>query len=304
MSQGTPSRAWRAVRPLSGISALVLLGPAIVLLVAFLAVPFLLAAGLSVTNQRLVSPLPLRFVGLENYARIFDDPRFLHALTNNLVFALIVPTAQTTLGLGLALLVNQRLRGISIFRTIYFAPVVLVLAVASVVWRLLFAESGMINAGIGAVTGGSVQPNWLHDPTLAFPAVMIMSIWQNVGFQMVLLLAGLQSIPGELYEAARVDGANGWQLFRHITLPGLRNTLIFVLTVSMIASFLLFDQPYVMTGGGPQDATQTLMLLLVQTGFTEQRIGQASAIAVFFFVIVLAFALIARRVGQRTTEAG
>ena len=303
MGLRAPTRSSRAVRRPPESGAFVLVTPAIVLLMAFLVIPFLLAIGLSFTNQRLVSPLPLGYVGLDNYERILGDPRFWQALANNVTFALIVPTAQTVLGLGLALMVNQQLRGISIFRTIYFAPVVMVLAVVSVVWRLLFAQSGMINAGIEAVVGGSFEPNWLHDPTLAFPAVMVMSIWQNVGFPMILFLAGLQAIPAELYEAARVDGANGRQLFVHITLPGLRNTLIFVLTITVITSFLLFDQPYVMTGGGPQGATTTLMLLMVQVGFTEQRIGQASAIAFVFFVLVLAVALIARRFGARMTEA-
>ena len=235
---------------------------------------------------------------------ILEDPRFIHALSNNVVFALVVPAAQTALGLGLALMVNQRLPGISIFRAIYFAPVVMVLTVVAVVWRLMLSQSGLINAGIGVFTGGSFQLNWLHDPHLAFPAIMIMSIWQNVGFQMILLLAGLQAIPGELYEASRVDGANAFRQFWHITLPGMRNTLVFVLTVSMISSFSLFDQPYVMTGGGPIDSTQTMMLLMVQVGFDEERIGEAAAIAVVFFVFVLALALIARRVGQQRGDGG
>ncbi len=273
------------------------------LLIVFLTIPFIAAIGLSFTNQRLVSPLPTTFVGLRNYVRTFDDPRFLQALTNNVVFAVIVPTTQTILGLGLAILVNQRLRGVSIFRAIFFAPVVMVLTVVSVVWRLMFSQSGMINALIGTFTRGSFQPNWLHDPHLAFPAIMVMSIWQNVGFQMILLLAALQGIPGDLYEAGRVDGASSLQLFWRITLPSMRNALIFVLTVSMISSFNLFDQPYVMTGGGPLDATQTLMLLLVQVGYDEERIGQAAAIAVIFFVFVLALTVIARQVGSRMTDS-
>lgn len=297
-----PRHLVRATLERSGF--VVLVGPGIALLVAFLAIPFLAAIGLSLTNQRFVSPLPTRFVGLENYTRILEDPRFIHALTNNVVFALIVPAAQTTLGLGLALMVNQRLPGISIFRAIYFAPVVMVLTVVAVVWRLMLAQSGLVNAGIGVFTGGSFQLNWLHDPHLAFPAIMIMSIWQNVGFQMILLLAGLQAIPAELYEAGRIDGADAFRQFWHITLPGMRNTLVFVLTVSMISSFSLFDQPYVMTGGGPLDATQTMMLLMVQVGFDEERIGEASAIAVIFFVFVLTLALIARRVGQQRSESG
>jgi multiple sugar transport system permease protein len=167
----------------------------------------------------------------------------------------------------------------------------------------MFSQSGMINALIGTFTRGSFQPNWLHDPHLAFPAIMVMSIWQNVGFQMILLLAALQGIPGDLYEAGRVDGASSLQLFWRITLPSMRNALIFVLTVSMISSFNLFDQPYVMTGGGPLDATQTLMLLLVQVGYDEERIGQAAAIAVIFFVFVLALTVIARQVGSRMTDS-
>lgn len=302
MTSAAATQTSRTARQ-SNRGAILLIAPAVVLLLAFLLIPFLLAIGLSLTSQRLVSPLPLRFVGLENYARTLSDPAFWQALSNNVAFALVVPTTQTVLGLGLALMVNQPLRGITIFRTIYFMPVVMVLAVVSVLWRLLFAQGGMINAGIGAVAGGSFEVNWLHDPGLAFPAVMVASIWQNVGFQMILLLAGLQAIPADLYEAARVDGANGRQLFRHITLPGVRNTLIFVATVSVVTSFLLFDQPYVMTGGGPAGATQPLMLLMTQVGFVEQRIGQASAIAVIFFVIVLGVALISRRFGPRMTEA-
>src|SRR5260370_3176716 len=141
---------------------LVLIAPGMVLLIAFLAIPFLAAIVLALTNQRFVSPLPARVVGLENYTRILEDPRFIHALTNNVVFALIVPAAQTTLGLGLALMVNQRLPGISIFRAIYFAPVVMVLTVVAVVWRLMLAQSGLINAGIGGFSGGRFQVNWPH----------------------------------------------------------------------------------------------------------------------------------------------
>src|SRR5258708_35603341 len=176
------------------IGVLVLIGPGMALLLAFLAFPFTAALGLSLTNQRFVSPSPTRLVGLENFTRILEDPRFIHALTNNVVFALIVPAAQTTLGLGLALMVNQRLPGISIFRAIYFAPVVMVLTVVAVVWRLMLAQSGLINAGIGVFSGWSFQLYLLHYPHLAFSAVMIMSIWQNVGIQIFLFLVCLQAI--------------------------------------------------------------------------------------------------------------
>src|SRR5258708_9916271 len=212
---------------------LVLIGPGMAVLIAFLAIPFLAAIGLSLTNQRFVSPLPTRFVGLENYTRILEDPRFIHALTNNVVFALIVPAAQTTLGLGLALMVNQRLPAISIFRAIYFAPVVMVLTVVAVVWRLMLAQSGLINAGIGVFSGGSFPLHSLPDPHLGFSAIMIMSILQNVGFQMILLLAGLQAISAQVYEAGRVDCANAFRPVWPIHLPPIPHPPVFFLTVPL-----------------------------------------------------------------------
>ena len=234
-----------------GLGAFVLVAPGVVFLIVFLLVPFVLAVGISFTNQRLVSPLPTRFVGLENYARVLGDPIFWRALTNNLLFALVVPVTQTALGLWLAVLINQRLPGMRIFRTIYFAPVVVALAVASVIWRLLYnTDNGLVNAFLGSISGGAISVDWLGNQAAALPAVMIMSVWQGVGFQMIVLLAGLQAIPRDMYEAATVDGAGRWQTFRFITLPSLRNTIIFVLTVSMILSFRLFDQVFVMTQGG------------------------------------------------------
>jgi multiple sugar transport system permease protein len=281
------------------VAAVALLAPALVLLAIFVVVPFVLAIGLSLTNQRLISPLPLRFVGLDNYARVLADPVFWRAAQNTLVFAAVVPIVQSTFALLLAVLVNQRLRGVTVFRAIYFAPVVVAIAVVSTTWRLLFnSEGGMVNAFLGLVTAGAIQPRWLDDAATALPAIMITSIWQGVGFQMVILLAGLQAIPAELYEAAEVDGASPWQRFRHITLPGLRNSIIFVLIVSLILSFRLFDQVFVMTKGGPLDSTVTLIYRMVQVGFEQQRIAQGSAIAVIYFAFVLGLTIIARRVAR------
>jgi multiple sugar transport system permease protein len=270
--------------------------PAILFLVAFLVTPFLLAVFFSFTNLRLLSPIPLRLVGLQNYVRTFQDPIFYRALTNNLLFVVIVVPIQTAFALALAMLVNRKVAGVKVFRTIYFAPVVTVMAVAATVWRLLYdPEAGFINGFLGAVSGGAVHPNWLRSTTTAFAAIIIMSIWQGVGFQMVILLAGLQDIPHDLYEAATVDGASGWQQFRFVTVPQLRNQLLFVVTITTILAFRLFDQVYVMTSGGPLDSTQTLMLMLVDVGFGKQRIAQGSAIAVIFFVIVLSISLMQRR---------
>lgn len=272
-------------------------GPAVVLLLLFLVLPFALALGLSFTNQRLVSPLPLRFLGLENYRRVFADDAFRRALVNNAVFSLVVVPVQTAFALWLAILVNRRLRGTAFFRTAYFAPVVTIMAVAATVWRLLYdPDVGTVNAVLRAVSAGHLSPGWLQSTTLALPAVMIMSIWQGVGFQMVILLAGLQDVDPGLYEAAEMDGASRWQRFRHVTLPGIRNQLVFVATVTTILSFRLFDQVYVMTRGGPLGSTETMMTRLVDVGFTQQAIARGSAIAVVFFLIVLAVTFVQRLV--------
>lgn len=272
-------------------------GPAVVLLLLFLVLPFALALGLSFTNQRLVSPLPLRFLGLENYRRVFADDAFRRALVNNAVFSLVVVPVQTAFALWLAILVNRRLRGTAFFRTAYFAPVVTIMAVAATVWRLLYdPDVGTVNAVLRAVSAGHLSPGWLQSTTLALPAVMIMSIWQGVGFQMVILLAGLQDVDPGLYEAAEMDGASRWQQFRHVTLPGIRNQLVFVATVTTILSFRLFDQVYVMTRGGPLDSTETMMTQLVDVGFTQQAIARGSTIAVVFFLIVLAVTFVQRLV--------
>jgi multiple sugar transport system permease protein len=274
-----------------------LIVPGLVLLVIFVVIPFVFAIGLSFTNQRLVSPIPTRLVGWDNYVRVIADPVFRQALFNNVEFAVIVPLAQTAFGLLLAVLVNQPIRGAKVFLAIYFAPVVFALAVAATIWKLMYnTDSGLVDSFLGYVTAGRVHVDWLGNPSTAFPAIMIMSIWQGVGFQMVILLAGLQEISAELYEAAKVDGANRWQRFRYVTLPGVRKTAIFALTVSMILSFRLFDQVFVMTRGGPLQSTVTMVYQMSQVGYQEERIGQGSAIAVIFFVIVLALTLVFRRI--------
>lgn len=270
--------------------------PAIVLLLVFMVIPFLLALVFSFTNLRLVSPLPLKFVGVDNYLRVLQDPLFYTALWHNFLFALVVVPIQTALALWLAILINQKLKGVKLYRTIYFMPVVTVMAVAATIWRLMFEpDSGLINGILGFLSAGALQPGWLRDPNTALLAIIIISIWQGVGFQMVILLAGLQDISEELYEAASIDGANKWQQFLYVTIPQLRNQLIFVTTITTILAFRLFDQVWVTTRGGPLDSTQTLMLQLVDVGFSQQKIAQGSAIAVIFFLIVLALSLIQRR---------
>jgi multiple sugar transport system permease protein len=272
--------------------------PALILLAVFLAAPFLMAVGLSFTDQRLIpNPnLPTQFVGLRNYMRLLEDEAFLRGLLNNFYFAAVVVPLQTGLALFLAILVNQKLKGMNVFRTIYFSPVVTTMVVVAIVWTFLYNPEGLVNTVIQTISFGNLGPfRWLQNTKLVFPAIMVLSIWQGAGFQMVIFLAGLQDIPEYLYEAAEVDGANIIQQFFNITLPQLRNTTIFVVVSTTILAFKLFTQVEVMTQGGPQNASMTTVVHLVHQGWGNLRVGYASAISIVFFLIVLGVSILQRR---------
>ncbi len=282
------------------IAAWCLSAPAIALFLVFLVVPFLMAFGLSFTDQRLVpNPnLPTAFVGFRNYIRMFGDDSFWQALYNCFLFVVLVVPFQTALALLLAVLVNQKLKAVNFFRTIYFSPVVVTMPVVAVVWAFLFNPGeGFINEFLQTASFGLLGPyDWLNDTRLALPAIMVMSVWQGVGFQMIVYLAGLQDIPQDVYSAARVDGANRFQQFFLITIPMLRNTSVFVVLATTILAFKLFTQVWVMQGpsGHPQGTTMTMMVYTVQQGFKQGKIGYASAITVTFFLIVLCISLAQR----------
>ncbi|MEM6929720.1 MAG: sugar ABC transporter permease [Myxococcota bacterium] len=318
--------------------------PALALLGFSVVLPFLVALGLTFTDQRLLSPNETEAVGLDNYGRLLSvdvvtvdrgvrlrdvlradpatagyrplteitmrdrrivviarDPVFYRSLVNTFVFVILVIPLQCGTALGLALLVNRPLRGRTAFRTAFFSPVVTSMVVVSIVWAFLYNEnSGLINRALQALTGGRFAPvDWLGSPTLAMPAIVVMSAWQGAGFQMLIFLAGLQSIDPRLYEAAELDGANAWQRFRYVTLPGLRNTTLFVVISTTLAAFALFTQVDVMTGGGPNDATSTLIFHAVQSGFRQQDVAYGATIAVVFFGLVLGIALVQRALGER-----
>lgn len=282
--------------------------PALILLIVFLVVPFIMAIVLAFTDQRLIpNPnLPTQFIGLRNFLRLINDEAFLRGLLNNFYFVAIVVPLQTSLALALAIFINQKLRGMSIFRTVYFAPVVTAMTVVAIVWTFLYNPGeGFINAFLQAISFGRIGPyNWLQNTKLVFPAIMLLSIWQGAGFQMVIYLAGLQEIPDELYEAAEVDGANKWQQFWSITLPQLRNTSIFVILSTTILAFKLFDQVQVMTRGGPQNASMTVMVHVVEQGWGQLKVGYASAISIVFFIIVLGVSLAQRTILKEDREVG
>jgi multiple sugar transport system permease protein len=203
----------------------------------------------------------------------------------------IVPF-QSGLALVLAVLVNTKTRGTNFFRTVYFLPVVTSIVVVSMLWLFLYQPNGLINALLAKV--GITGPDWLGNPNTALIAIIFMSAWQAVGMHMVIWLSGLQTIPGELYEAADLDGANSWQKFANVTWPGLRQTRTFILITITIAAFALFAQVNLMTDGGPLDATTTLVYQAVRTGFQQQQTGYAAAISLVFFVLVLVVSLIQR----------
>ncbi|MEZ4632946.1 MAG: sugar ABC transporter permease [Deinococcales bacterium] len=225
-----------------------------------------------------------------------SDVVFMKSLANTLLFVLIVAPLQAGLALILAILINQPLRGINVFRTIYFMPVVISMVVIALLWRFIYdGNNGLLNSLLSLITFGAFEPiDWLGNPNTAMGALIAMSIWQAVGFHMVIWLSGLQTIPSVLYEAASVEGANQRQQFRFITWPGLRNTAVLILIVITIQAFGLFTQINVMTRGGPLDSTQSIVFQAFIRGFEKQDIAGGSAISVLLFIIVLVVSLVQR----------
>ncbi|MEQ9635930.1 MAG: sugar ABC transporter permease [Devosia marina] len=224
------------------------------------------------------------------------DVVFAKAVVNTIIFVLVVAPVQGGLALVLALLINQKLRGINVFRAIYFMPVVVSIVVVSLLWRFIYdGQSGLLNNLLSALTFGAFpRIDWLGNPSTALGAIIAMSIWQAVGFHMVIWLSGLQTISPSLYEAAAIEGASKWQTFRYVTWPGLRNTAVLVLIVITMQAFALFAQIDVMTSGGPLDSTQTIVFQAVERGYGKQDISGGSTISVILFVFVLAISLLQR----------
>ena len=224
------------------------------------------------------------------------DVVFMKAVVNTVIFVMIVAPLQGGLALVLALLINQKLRGINFFRAIYFMPVVVSIVVVSLLWRFIYdGQSGLLNNLLGALTFGAFpRVDWLGNPGTALGAIIAMSIWQAVGFHMVIWLSGLQTISPSLYEAAAIEGASPWQTFRYVTWPGLRNTAVLVLIVITMQAFSLFAQIDVMTSGGPLDSTQTIVFQAVERGYGKQDISGGSTISVILFIFVLAISLLQR----------
>ncbi|MEU7588492.1 sugar ABC transporter permease [Micromonospora sp. NPDC049230] len=239
------------------------------------------------------------WTGTANFRRMWDDTSFWTALRNTVYYAVFHIPLTLAAALGLALLLNRKLRGVRFFRTIAFFPYITSIVAIAVVWNQLFSpEYGPINALLGAV-GVDNPPGWTASATWSMPAVIIVGTWRYMGYYMLLFLAGLQTIPAQLYEAAETDGASPWQRFLHVTLPGLRTTTFFVTVLLTIESFKVFDLILVMTGGGPGQSTLVLSQYIYQKGFEENQFGYASAVSIVLFAICFGITVIQFMVNKR-----
>jgi len=280
-------------------AAYLFLAPALLVIAVFFLLPVAASLLLSFTDYDIYAvgaPANARFVALANYARLLRDPVFWKALTNTCYFALVGGPLSVAVSLAAALLVNARLvRFKGFFRTVFFAPVVTTLVAVAIVWRYLYhPRYGLINEALGWVGIGPID--WLGDTRWAMPAIILLAVWKNFGYNMVIFIAGLQNVPEQLYEAARLDGANAWQQFRRITLPMLAPTFFFVGVITMIGYLQLFAEPYVMTRGGePLNATLSVVLYMYKEGFRWWNMGYAAAIAFLLFAVILLATLLQLR---------
>ena len=277
--------------------------PALVVYIGFVIVPVALAAVYSFFNWNGLGPLE-RFIGFENYLRAFSDPVFLGALRNNVMILVLSLVVQGPLAIGIALLLNRKLRGRTLIRTLIFVPYVLSEVVAGLAFRLMLPPGGPVDSMLASLGWRGPTPQWLADPDVAFWTLFAVLTWKYLGLAIILLLAGLQAIPEELHEAASLDGASWWQTQLRITVPLLGPTVRIWAFLSMIGSLQLFDMVWILTGGGPLNATQTMATYMVDIGNGRSQIGFGSAVAVILFLVSLVIALIYQRAVLRRDMAG
>ncbi|RZB13638.1 sugar ABC transporter permease [Streptomyces sp. F001] len=294
------SRARRIVDWLTAFSFTL---PALVLFGVLVLAPILYAVYVSLFNWGGFGS-PSDYVGLDNYSRLLRDPVFLGDLWRGLLLVLFSVCVQLPFALGMAVLLNQKLRGRALYRTLFFAPYVLSEVITGVLFSMIFApEDGLADHVLGAVGLDGLGGLWFADQDYVLPTLFLVMTWKYFGFHMMLYLAGLQGIPAELHEAARIDGAGPWQRFRHITLPLLGPTIRISVFLSVIGAIQLFDLVWVVTQGGPDHHSETMAVTMFQFGFKRFEIGYASAISIGMFLISLVFALIYQRsVLRRDTE--
>lgn len=281
--------------------AWLLLAPALLLLGLFVVWPMVRAVLWSFTNAGLLNPERATGIGWLNYSDLLLDPRFRRAFLNTALFAMMIVPTQIALAFFLALWVNRPDRHWRWLRTAFFVPVVISMPVLAVLWTMLYqpargSEMGLVNAVFAAL--GVPTQAWLQDPRLALPAIAVMSVWQGVGFQMMIFLAGLQNLSNEQLEAAAIDGAHSGQRLVHVILPGMKHSIVFVFTATVILAFRLFVQPYLMTRGGPEDSTVSIIQFIYETTFINRDLGGACAGALIFLILVGVLTLLQRLVRE------
>ena len=283
------------------IAAWCFVAPALLVIGVFFFVPVIAALALSFTDfdiYALADVRNLRLVGLGNYAQLLRTPLFWHAFGNTLYFVVVGVPLSLAVSFSAALLLHSPLvRFRAVFRTALFAPVVTTLVAVAVIWRYLFdTRYGWLNYALGGI--GISPVDWLGDPHWAMPAIIVFAVWKSFGYNMIILLAGLQSIPDELYEAARIDGASLWRQFRDVTLPMLAPIVVMVSILTIAGYFQLFAEPYVMTQGGPLQSTVSVLYFMYEEGFKWWNLGSASAVAFVLFVIIFVLTVVQLRLAR------
>ena len=277
----------------SSASAWGFLAPGLVLICLSVLIPAAMALVMSFTQSGLDVSEPLQFVGLANIRRLLSDPMFFKVLGTTLLYLVGVVPPVVLGSLALAVLVNRQLPGIHWFRAAFYTPVLVSIVVAAIAFRWLYAETGLINGWLSALIPGGFKPiGFLTNPLLALPSVMVVTLWKGLGYYMVIFLAGLQGISADLYEAAELDGSEGWRKHLDITLPLLRPYVTLVAVISAIAATKVFEEVYLMTQGGPADATKTLVYYVYDQAFAELEISYACTVGLALFVIVLLLSLV------------
>lgn len=275
--------------------------PALIFITMFLIIPVVLAFLYSFEHYNMLKPTQKEFIGLQNYIEILKNPAFYKSLKNTVYFAGIVVPLQTAVALALAMLVNTKLKTSKLARICFFSPVITSMVVVAILWTFLYnKDSGLINSLLNSL-GIPSQPFLLSEKQ-SMNSIILMSIWQAAGYQMMIFLAGLQDVSTELYEAASIDGANFWDKFINVTLPGIKHVSSFVILITTIQAFKLFTQPYIMTGGGPSESTKTLAYMIYEQGFQYRNVGYSCAIAVIFFFVILMVSGIIKKIFMNENE--
>ena len=306
MSAGTVVRSDAGARA-ARRAAVIFLAPGLVLITLTFLLPSVASLVLSLTDfdiYAVASPANARFIWLRNYAELARTPMFWISLRNTLYFVLAGGPISVIVSLAVAVMLDSELvRWRGFFRTVYFAPVVTTLVAVAVIWKYLYdPRYGLLNAGLHAI--GLPPVDWLGSTAWAMPSIILMTVWKGFGYNMIIFMAGLQAVPGDLYDAARVDGAGAWQRFWHVTLPTLAPTFLFVSITTMIGFLQLFSEPYIMTQGGPLHATLSIGLYMFTEGFESWHVGMGAAIAFVLFALTLIGALVQLQLRPKGTEGG